>query len=156
MEIAHGHFCDFCGCIARPARIQRVHFLLGKTAEYCGHLGAKIKEKSHLKWSQDALNGEIPCPVPSLPARFTFLGWRKPTLHPAGEGGFSSCPAVAQPMRSRHPEASLPSSGLACKEAPPNCPFSLRNGLPLLCSLDLPAVCHSLHVPNYDSSAIPE
>ena len=51
----------------------------------------------------------------------------------------------------------ISSNGLLLKAIPfqPS-PFALRKQAPLLCSLDLPMVCHSLHVSNCNSSAIPE
>lgn len=69
-------------------------------------------------------------PIPQDAAYFTNMGRKKLTLLPKQDnGGFSPCPATAQPMRNQHiqpirshghPELSISSNGLLLITAAPN------------------------------------
>lgn len=96
-------------------------------------------------------------PIPQDAAYFTNMGRKKLTLLPQqDDGGFSPCPATAQPMRNQHiqpirshghPELSnllqWTFAHNCCSQLPP---FPLQNNARFLCFLDLPMVHHSLHV----------
>lgn len=139
-------------------------FLVKPVIKYLpAHPCLKYERKPHLKMESGSQKEELSC--------LAFLLCCIPKtkkhilLHQQEKGRLSLRPATSSANKKR-PQLSewktittlnshFPPMGFPLKQPLSASSFSLPSNVPLLWSLDLPMVCHSLCVPNYNSSLFP-